>query len=157
MRLASVGFDNMHSLALTQFPIRKATRDPGQCDANDKGKSGRMKQLNHFNCRRVLWVLLLLLAVRAPGAIAAADDMGDPVNGHKIATAWCSNCHALTGSTQATATGAPPFSAIAANHAITPLSIRAFLQTPHHRMPDLHLSNTEMDDLISYILAPRNK
>jgi mono/diheme cytochrome c family protein len=89
--------------------------------------------------------------------MAAADDMGDPVNGHKIATAWCSNCHALAGSTQATATGAPAFSAIAANHSITPLSLRAFLQTPHHRMPDLHLSNTEMDDLISYILASRNK
>lgn len=116
-----------------------------------------MRQQNHFNYRRGLWTLVLLLAVRAPGAMAAADDIGDPVNGHKIAAAWCSNCHALAGSTQATATGAPSFAAIAANHAITPLSLRAFLQTPHDRMPDLHLSNTEMDDLISYILEPRNK
>jgi len=99
----------------------------------------------------------LPLAVWAPAAIAATDDIGDPVNGRKIATAWCSNCHALTGSKQATATGAPAFSAVAADRAITPLSLRAFLQTPHTRMPDLHLSNTEMDDLISYILAPRRK
>ena len=116
-----------------------------------------MKQLNHSNRRRGLWTLVLLLAIRAPGAMAAADDIGDPVNGRKIAMAWCSNCHALAGSTQATATGAPSFSAVAADHAVTPLGLRAFLQTPHHRMPDLHLSNTEMDDLISYILAPRNK
>jgi mono/diheme cytochrome c family protein len=145
------------AISLTQFATQKAARDPGQCDANDKGKSGRMKQLSHCNRRRVFWVLVGLLAFRAAGAIAATDDMGDPVNGHKIATAWCANSHALAGSTQATATGAPSFSAIAANHAITPLSLRAFLRTPHHRMPDLHLSNTEMDDLISYILAPRNK
>jgi mono/diheme cytochrome c family protein len=114
-----------------------------------------MKELNHSNRRHRLWALAWLLAMWAPGAMAAADDIGDPVNGHKIATAWCSNCHALTGSKQATATGAPSFSAIAANRAITPLSLRAFLQTPHQRMPDLHLSNTEMDDLISYILAAR--
>jgi mono/diheme cytochrome c family protein len=114
-----------------------------------------MNELNHSNRGRVLWVLLL--AIWTPGAMAAADDMGDPVNGRKIATAWCANCHALAGSTQATATGAPSFSAIAANHAISPLSLRAFLQTPHGPMPDLHLSNTEMDDLISYILAPRAK
>jgi hypothetical protein len=66
----------------------------------------------------------------------------------------CSNCHALAGSTQATATGAPAFSATAADRAVTPLSLRGFLQTPHNRMPDLHLSNTRMDDLISYILLP---
>jgi mono/diheme cytochrome c family protein len=116
-----------------------------------------MKQLNRSNRRRGLWALALLFGLRAPVAMAAADDIGDPVNGHKIAVAWCSNCHALVGSTQATATGAPSFTAIAADRAITALSLRAFLQTPHHRMPDLHLSNSEMDDLISYILAPRNK
>lgn len=116
-----------------------------------------MKVFNPFIRVHGLWLLALLPLVWASAAGAAADDMGDPVNGHKIAQAWCSNCHALAGSTQATATGAPSFSAIAANRAITPLSLRAFLQTPHHRMPDLHLSNSEMDDLISYILAPRNK
>ena len=116
-----------------------------------------MKQLNHLNRRRGLWMLAVLLALCAPGAVAAADDIGDPVNGHKIAVAWCSNCHALAGSTQATATGAPAFSAVAADRAVTPLSLRAFLQTPHHRMPDMHLSNSEIDDLISYILAPRAK
>jgi mono/diheme cytochrome c family protein len=116
-----------------------------------------MSEANHSNRRGVLWALVLLLAGAVPGAAAAADDMGDPVNGRKIAMAWCSNCHVLAGSKQATATGAPSFSAIAANRAITPLSLRAFLQTPHNRMPDLHLSNTEMDDIISYILQPRAK
>ena len=39
----------------------------------------------------------------------------------------------------------------------TPLSLRVFLQTPHNRMPDLHLSRTEIDDLIGYILSLRDK
>ena len=64
-----------------------------------------MNELNCRNLRHVLWMLVVLLAMRAPGAMAAADDIGDPVNGHKIATAWCANCHALADSKQATATG----------------------------------------------------
>ena len=90
-------------------------------------------------------------------SVAQADDVGDPVAGKRLATAWCGNCHTLEGSKQATATGAPSFTSVAANRAITPLSLRAFFQTPHERMPDLHLSNTEMDDLISYILSSRGK
>jgi hypothetical protein len=39
----------------------------------------------------------------------------------------------------------------------TPLSLRAFLLTPHARMPDLHLSRDEMDDLAAYILGLRRK
>ncbi|HEX3993125.1 MAG TPA: cytochrome c [Acetobacteraceae bacterium] len=89
--------------------------------------------------------------------MAAADDIGDPIAGHKLATAWCSNCHTLPDSKQAVATGAPSFSSIAGNHSITPLSLRVFLQTPHPPMPDLHLSNPEMDDLVSYIQSTRKK
>jgi mono/diheme cytochrome c family protein len=114
-----------------------------------------MKKLNSGNRRRRLWVLAF--ALWAPGAMAVPDDMGDPVNGHKLATAWCSNCHALPDSKQATATGAPSFSAIAGNRKITPLSLRVFLQTPHPPMPDLHLSNPEMDDVVSYIQSIRKK
>jgi hypothetical protein len=33
--------------------------------------------------------------------------------------------------------------------------LRVFLQTPHDRMPDLHLSREEIDDLIAYILSMR--
>jgi mono/diheme cytochrome c family protein len=98
-------------------------------------------------------LLAILLAPCIAGTAARADDIGDPVAGHRLAMAWCSNCHAIPGNDRAIATGAPTFSAIAANHAMTPLALRAFLQTPHDRMPDLHLSNGEMDDLISFVLA----
>jgi mono/diheme cytochrome c family protein len=96
------------------------------------------------------------VAAAACGPSARADEVGDPVAGHKLASAWCGNCHVVdAGSKQATATGAPTFAAIAANTALTPLALRVFLRTPHDRMPDLHLSNSETDDLIAYILSPR--
>ena len=117
-----------------------------------------VRHIGGINRRLGHSALVSIFAIAMPFIAAAAeDDIGDPVNGHKIATAWCANCHALAGGTQATATGAPSFPAIAADKAITPLSLRAFLQTPHDRMPDLHLSNTEMDDLIAYILSTRAK
>jgi mono/diheme cytochrome c family protein len=93
------------------------------------------------------------LAILAVPLAAKAQDVGDPVNGRKLAQAWCANCHAFPGSTQATVTGAPSFTAIAANKAMTPLALRAFLQTSHDRMPDLHLSNDEMDDLVAFVLS----
>jgi mono/diheme cytochrome c family protein len=89
--------------------------------------------------------------------LASAQDMGDAVNGRRLAEAWCSNCHVFDGSNHATATGAPAFQAIAANKELSPLALRVFLSTPHERMPDLHLSNNEMDDLIAFILASRGK
>jgi mono/diheme cytochrome c family protein len=98
----------------------------------------------------------LFLAAAIGNVPAKADDAGDPIAGRRLAAAWCTNCHALDASTQATVTGAPSFPAIAGNTKITPLAIRAFLQTQHQRMPDFHLSNDEADDLIAYILSMRH-
>jgi hypothetical protein len=55
----------------------------------------------------------------------------------------------------ATSTGAPSFSAIAHMNDVTPMGLRVFLQTPHSRMPDLHLTRAEADDLIAYIVSLR--
>jgi hypothetical protein len=46
-------------------------------------------------------------------------------------------------------------SRLAAQTSITPMALDAFLQTPHHRMPDLHLSRAEIDDVSAYILSLR--
>ena len=48
-----------------------------------------------------------------------------------------------------------PYRGSAADKSVTVLSLRAFLQTPHARMPDLHLTREEVDDLASYILSLR--
>jgi mono/diheme cytochrome c family protein len=101
------------------------------------------------------YVLTLLLSLIALSAPALAEEItGDPAAGRKLAQMWCGNCHAFNGAKQATSTGAPSFSAVAANKALTREVLRAFLQHKHDRMPDLHLSNSEMDDLIAFVLSP---
>ena len=111
--------------------------------------------VSNVRARRMAALALPLLAALASRPAAAADDIGDPVAGRRLAQTWCANCHVFPGSTQATVTGAPSFSAVAADKAMTPLALRAFLLTPHDRMPDLHLSNNEMDDLIAFVLSFR--
>ena len=40
-----------------------------------------------------------------------------------------------------------------ADPAVTELSLRVFLQTPHRNMPNLQLSQKETDDVIGFILS----
>jgi hypothetical protein len=51
----------------------------------------------------------------------------------------------------------PAFPAVARMPSTTALSLRVFLQTPHARMPNLHLSRDETDDVIAYILSLRDR
>lgn len=88
---------------------------------------------------------------------AAAQPAGDPDAGHQIAQTWCSSCHVIGPEQQrATSTGAPPFTAVANAKTTTSLGLHAFFQSPHQRMPDLHLSRSEMDDVVAYILSLRS-
>ena len=105
---------------------------------------------------RLSWIALAGLWMLATGGPAMAQGLGDLDEGHRLATLWCSSCHVVDRAAQSgTSTGAPPFPAIAQNKALTPLSLQVFLQTPHDRMPDLHLTRNESDDLIAYILSLR--
>jgi mono/diheme cytochrome c family protein len=104
-----------------------------------------------FTSRQFAIPLLLLIAFTAP---AVAQTIGDPVAGRTLAQTWCSNCHVVAANQpQGASTGAPSFRAIAAEKSVTPMALSAFLQTPHHRMPDLHLSRDEIDDVSAYILS----
>ena len=86
----------------------------------------------------------------------AAQEIGDVVSGKRLAETWCSSCHIVAPSAQAGAsTGVPTFTAIASMPSTTPIALRVYLQTPHARMPDLHLSRDETDNLIAYILSLR--
>jgi mono/diheme cytochrome c family protein len=96
---------------------------------------------------------LALLAASVARATAQ-----DAVAGCRLAETWCVNCHVVgPGSQSGTSTGAPTFPAIAQMGSVSPMSLRVFLQTPHNRMPDLHLSRQEIDDVSTYILGLREK
>lgn len=103
-----------------------------------------------------LFLVLLLLGLGSTGALAQRP--GDVANGTTLAVTWCANCHVIgrgPGPTPATGDAAPTFASIAAMPSTTAMSLRAFLQTPHQRMPDFMLSRNETDDLIAYILSLR--
>lgn len=99
-------------------------------------------------------VPLLLFMASSPAVFA--QDVGDAEAGRRLSETWCSTCHVVTATQkQGTSTGAPTFRAIAAQKAITPMALAAFLQTPHHRMPDLNLTREEIADISAYILSLR--
>jgi mono/diheme cytochrome c family protein len=101
-------------------------------------------------------IVVPLLMLTASPPLAFAQNVGDADAGRHLAETWCSTCHVVSaGQSQSTSTGAPPFQAIAAETSITPMALDVFLQTPHHRMPDLHLSRAEIDDVSAYILSLR--
>jgi len=102
----------------------------------------------------------LLTAVLLAAAIprVAAQENGDVAAGRRLAQTWCSSCHVIDPAPlRSVDNGAPPFASIARMAATTPLSLHAFLQTPHAGMPDLHLSRNETDDVTGYILSLRRK
>lgn len=100
--------------------------------------------------------LLTALALVTVPVRAAAQDEGDATAGRRLAETWCSSCHVVDPALHhGSDNGAPAFSAVAAMSSTTPLALRAFLQTPHAQMPDLHLSRNEIDDLAAYILSLR--
>lgn len=108
---------------------------------------------------RTAMVVMSLLGSAAPGPWlpqANSQEIGNAATGKQLAERWCSSCHVVgPASVQGTSNGAPPFVAVARMASTTPMSLKAFLLTPHARMPDLHLSQDEIDNLTAYILSMR--
>lgn len=81
---------------------------------------------------------------------------GDVAAGRRLAIDACSNCHVVVERPMRPAmAGAPAFATLANDPAVTEISLRAFLQTPHARMTNLALTRSETDDLIGYIFSLR--
>ena len=71
----------------------------------------------------------------------AQDASGNPEAGRLFAREVCSACHAVTAeqASQRTIAIAPDFQTIANTSGVTATALRAFLQTPHPKMPNLIL------------------
>ena len=99
-------------------------------------------------------------------ARALAAEPGTIAGGHRIAQQWCSECHQIepnqdrigkdhgSDSDQAEA---PSFVDVANDPSTTPLSLRVFFQSNHENMPNLHISQSDADDLVAYILSLKTK
>lgn len=101
----------------------------------------------------VLASAILLVAVLAPSPFFLAGRAwaaGDAKAGLQLAQRWCTDCHVVDAAGHGT-DAAPPFSAIAARRHENQSWLRAWLSSPHPRMPDVHLSNQEISDVVAYL------
>ena len=94
----------------------------------------------------------LLLALSLPAA-ATARDLGDVSAGYDLARGVCATCHRVErGETEREASRRRSLP----DHRRQPVpkrrsDLRVFLKSPHRNMPDLILSETEIDSVIAYI------
>ena len=81
---------------------------------------------------------------------------GDARHGATIAQRWCAECHVVSGEQASAFADAPSFGDIARRRPDRK-EIANFLANPHPPMPDMHLSRSEIDDIVTYIrsLDPR--
>jgi len=99
---------------------------------------------------RLVLPAVLLAAIPA----LAQTYPGDPVAGANFARQVCAVCHFVESDDLGLSwSGAPAFQEVADDPAVTEVSLRVFLRTPHEDMPNFMLTPAETDDVISYILS----
>ena len=98
---------------------------------------------------------MLLGSVLATAPVLG-QDLGDATEGQRFAREVCAACHAVEkGDKMLSQEGAPPFQVVADDPAVSEISLRVFLRSPHENMPNLILSDEETDNVVSYILSLR--
>ncbi|WP_051340145.1 c-type cytochrome [Azospirillum halopraeferens] len=93
---------------------------------------------------------VMAVAATMAAAGAAGTRTGDPDTGQALAQRWCTACH-VVGSGDTGTDAAPAFATLARRHGDDPGWMRAWLSRSHPRMPDLHLSRAEIEDVIAYL------
>jgi mono/diheme cytochrome c family protein len=102
--------------------------------------------------------LLIATAAVLWAADALAADPLDVSRGEALARQWCTDCHVIDrGNRERLYDEVPTFSEVAALPSTTEVSLRAFLQTPHRRMPNFRLAPPEIAELVAYILDLKEK
>lgn len=83
---------------------------------------------------------------------AVADELGSAKRGYELSARVCADCHAIeAGEPGGDRPDPPGFQRLADNPAMTALALRVFLSTPHRDMPNLILTEPEIDDIIAWI------
>jgi len=101
--------------------------------------------------KSMLASVLAATAVLALTAPVASQELGNAKGGETIAKAVCAECHAVEKGAGASRNAkAPRFQTLATTRGMTPMAITVALRSSHREMPNLELSNREVDDLIAY-------
>ena len=103
-----------------------------------QGDHGHMKNISRD-------LLVSALACAALPALA-----GDIENGRKISKQWCAACHVVAADQTSASADVPTFGDIA-RRKTEKKPLAAFLAEPHGKMPNMSLSRSEIEDIVSYI------
>ena len=101
----------------------------------------------------VLCAIAVLLFLRVRNASGATPASVGIAAGHRLAEAWCKDCHAIDAGAVGAKGSPPDFVTIANRPSTTALSLKVFFKTSHQRMPNLIVEPAQADDLASYILS----
>jgi mono/diheme cytochrome c family protein len=105
----------------------------------------------------IAWLRVAVAAVILTTSVTAARaqaDLGDVDRGHDLARTTCAACHRVEkGETAEKIMDVAPFQTIANNGSRTKLALLVFLKSPHANMPDIMLSEKEIDSVIAYIMS----
>jgi mono/diheme cytochrome c family protein len=114
-----------------------------------------MKPMNNGSAA----ILAIMLLALAGGAASASEDIpGDAVLGHNLALKVCQQCHHVeAGEREGKLPDPPAFQNLADDTAMTPMALSVFLTTPHSNMPNLILTDAEVDNIIAYIESLKGK
>jgi mono/diheme cytochrome c family protein len=97
----------------------------------------------------ILAMLLLVRQHRASGTV-----LPEAVSaGHRLAEAWCKECHAIGAIAIGGKNGAPDFVRIANLPSTTELSLKVFLRSDHARMPNFIIQPGDAEEIVQYILS----
>ncbi|MBR1207728.1 MULTISPECIES: cytochrome c [unclassified Bradyrhizobium] len=98
----------------------------------------------------VMAALLLLRLHQANGAGQPSESIAA---GHRLAEAWCMECHVIGAIARGAKKAPPDFAAVANRPSTTMLSLKVFLKTSHPTMPNIIIGPGEADDLANYIMS----
>ena len=93
-------------------------------------------------------VVLLTAAALQPAQAQNA------ANGGRLASQWCSNCHA---DANRGSDSVPTFQGIANRPGRDADYLRNFLANPHPPMPPFQIGRTDIEDLVAFILSQRQR
>lgn len=107
---------------------------------------------------RIMLALAAGLIAMPAAAQSPPAEEGDAIAGRDVARTWCVSCHVVEPHPdRAVAGSVPSFMAIADRAGTTKDGLRAFLATQHGRMPNLSLSNTDIENLVAYLLSLKGR
>ena len=101
--------------------------------------------------------LNIILGVTLAGLqpLYAQTSRGNVEAGRRYAINWCSGCHSVE--PKAVGIVAADFAEVAKLPSTTALSLKVFLRTSHHSMPNFILQPEEANDIVAYILSLRRR